>query len=137
TASNHSASETRAITTRASVSDAIGEARHHDDITNRFAGESGSETDRLLCASMRSRLTSLLALALPMVMARASQSVITFADAIQIKEHGARAIAAVATGGLNVIGVVMLPMSTAFIVQNFVSQLNGRGGPEDAPRFAR
>ena len=90
----------------------------------------------LLCAPMRSRLTSLLALALPMVLARASQSVITFADAIQIKERGSIAIAAVATGGLNVYGFVMLPMSTVFIVQSFVAQLTGRGQREETPRFA-
>ena len=42
---------------------------------------------------MRPRLGSLLALALPMVLARASQSLITFADAIQVKDLGPRAIA--------------------------------------------
>ena len=82
------------------------------------------------------RLTALLSLALPMMAARASQSVITFADALQIKDHGARAIAAVATGGLNVIGVLMLPMSTVFIVQSFVAQLVGRGERDATPRFA-
>jgi MATE family multidrug resistance protein len=82
------------------------------------------------------RLTALLSLALPMMAARASQSVITFADAYQIKDHGPRAIAAVATGGLNVIGILMLPMSTVFIVQSFVAQLVGRGDRDQAPRFA-
>lgn len=85
---------------------------------------------------MRPNLRSLLALALPMMAARASQSVITFADAIQIKGHGTRAIAAVATGGLNTFGVLILPMSTVFIVQSFVAQLAGRGERDQAPRFA-
>ena len=59
---------------------------------------------------MRSRLVTLLTLALPMVLARASQSVITFADAIQVKHLGAKAIAATATGGLNAMTFVILPM---------------------------
>jgi MATE family multidrug resistance protein len=71
-----------------------------------------------------------------MMAARASQGVITFADALQVKEHGTRAIAAVATGGLNTYGLVMLPMSTVFIVQSFVAQLVGRGERDQAPRFA-
>ncbi|MBV8759375.1 MAG: MATE family efflux transporter [Deltaproteobacteria bacterium] len=85
---------------------------------------------------MRSRLGSLLALALPMVLARASQSVITFADAIQVKDLGARAIAATSTGGLNVWAFVILPMGMAFIIQSFVAQLVGRGRRDDTPRFA-
>lgn len=85
---------------------------------------------------MRPSLRNLLALALPMMAARASQAVITFADAIQIKGHGTRAIAAVATGGLNTIGVLILPMSTVYIVQSFVAQLVGRGERDEAPRFA-
>jgi MATE family multidrug resistance protein len=85
---------------------------------------------------MRPRLGSLLALALPMVLARASQSVITFADAIQVKGLGAGAIAATATGGLNVMGFVILPMGMAFIIQSFVAQLAGKNRTSDAPRFA-
>jgi len=85
---------------------------------------------------MRSRLGTLLALALPMVLARASQSVITFADAIQVKNLGSGAIAATATGGLNVFAFVILPMGMAFIIQSFVAQLVGRGRLADTPRFA-
>jgi MATE family multidrug resistance protein len=85
---------------------------------------------------MRSRLTTLLVLAMPMVLARASQSVITFADAIQVKDLGPGAIAATATGGLNVYAFVILPMGMAFIIQSFVAQLMGRGRSADAPRFA-
>jgi MATE family multidrug resistance protein len=71
-----------------------------------------------------------------MVLARASQSVITFADAIQVKHLGFQAIAATATGGLNVMGFVILAMGTVFIVQSFVAQLAGRGERDEAPRFA-
>jgi MATE family multidrug resistance protein len=85
---------------------------------------------------MRSRLVTLLALALPMVLARASQSVITFADAIQTEHLGAGSMLATATGGLNVIGVMILPMSTVFIVQSFVAQLTGAGKRAETPRYA-
>src|SRR5712671_6770968 len=85
---------------------------------------------------MRSRLQTLLALAMPMVLARASQSVITFADAIQVKDLGEGAIAATATGGLNVVGFIILPMGTVFIIQSFVAQLTGSGQRDQTPRFA-
>src|SRR5262245_42218239 len=85
---------------------------------------------------MQSRLLTLLALALPMVLARATQSVITFADAVQTEHLGAGALLATATGGLNVLGVVILPMGTVFIVQSFVAQYTGAGQRHEAPRFA-
>jgi MATE family multidrug resistance protein len=85
---------------------------------------------------MPGRLRTLLVLALPMVLARASQSVITFADAIQVRDLGPKAIAATATGGLNVMAFVVLAMGTVFIVQSFVAQLTGRGQREDATRYA-
>jgi multidrug resistance protein, MATE family len=71
-----------------------------------------------------------------MVLARASQSVITFADAIQVKQLGYKAIAATATGGLNVLGVIILALGTTFIIQSFVAQLSGRGDRDQTPRFA-
>ncbi len=79
---------------------------------------------------------ALLVLAMPMVLARASQSVITFADAIQVKHLGPGAIAATATGGLNVFGLVILPMGIAFIIQSFVAQLVGAGQREATRRYA-
>lgn len=85
---------------------------------------------------MRSRFLSLLSLALPMVLARASQSVMTFADALQVKDLGEDAIAATATGGLNSMTFVMLPVGLTFIVQSFVGQLVGRGDLADTRRFA-
>jgi MATE family multidrug resistance protein len=85
---------------------------------------------------MRARLVTLMKLALPMVLARATQSAITFADAIQVKHLGTNAIAAVATGGLNTQMFVILPMGIAFIVQSFVAQLTGRGERDQTRRFA-
>jgi MATE family multidrug resistance protein len=82
------------------------------------------------------RIRPLLALAMPMVLARATQSVITFADAVQVKHLGAGALAATATGGLNVLGFVILPMGTVFIIQSFVAQLVGRGERGATRRFA-
>lgn len=82
------------------------------------------------------KLRTLVALALPMVLARASQSVITFADALQVKHLGTGALVATATGGLNVMGLVILPMGTVFIVQSFVAQHTGRGERERTPRYA-
>jgi MATE family multidrug resistance protein len=84
----------------------------------------------------RAPVRVLLGLAFPMVLARASQAVITFADAIQVRELGASALAATATGGLNVTGFVILPMGAVFIVQSFVAQLVGSGRRGDARRFA-
>ncbi|HTL36337.1 MAG TPA: MATE family efflux transporter [Kofleriaceae bacterium] len=85
---------------------------------------------------MRSRLYTLLALAIPMVLARMTQSVITFADAIQVEHLGSHSLAATATGGLNVMGLVILPQGLVFIIQSFVAQLSGRGDRSEAPRFA-
>jgi MATE family multidrug resistance protein len=81
-------------------------------------------------------LRALLLLALPMVLARATQSVMTFADALLVKHLGTDAIAASATGGFNVFLFAILPMGAVFIVQSFVAQLVGRGDADDAPRFA-
>jgi MATE family multidrug resistance protein len=81
-------------------------------------------------------LRPLLLLALPMVLARATQSVMTFADALLVKHLGTDAIAASATGGFNVFLFAILPMGIVFIVQSFVAQLVGRGDSEAAPRFA-
>src|SRR5258705_11346373 len=89
-----------------------------------------------MSSSAAAPLRVLLALAMPMVLARASQSVITFADALQVQHLGADAIAATATGGLNALGFVIPAMGTVFIVQSFVSQLAGRGDRAETPRFA-
>jgi MATE family multidrug resistance protein len=81
-------------------------------------------------------LRLLLALAGPMILARATQAVIGAADTYQVSHLGPQAVAATATGGLNTYGLIMLPMGTVFIVQSFVSQLVGKGTPAETPRFA-
>lgn len=84
----------------------------------------------------RSAFATLIALAMPMVLARATQSVDMFADAIQVEHLGSGALAAVATGGLNVIGLDILPIGMVLIIQSFVAQLVGRGDLAETPRFA-
>lgn len=81
-------------------------------------------------------MKALLALALPMVLARATQSVITFSDALMLEHLGPQALAASATGGFNVFLIMILPMGTVFIVQSFVAQLVGAGQRDETPRFA-
>lgn len=81
-------------------------------------------------------LRMLLVLALPMILARATQSVMTFADALMVEHLGPASIAASATGGFNTFLIMILPMGTAFIVQSFVSQLVGAGDRNSTTRFA-
>jgi MATE family multidrug resistance protein len=81
-------------------------------------------------------LRVLLALAFPMILSRATQSVMTFADALMVEHLGPRAIAATATGGFNVFLVMIIPMGTVFIVQSFVAQLAGANDRDGTPRFA-
>jgi MATE family multidrug resistance protein len=78
----------------------------------------------------------LLTLAWPVVIARATQSVIGFSDAFLIAPLGEDALAAVTTGALNTFAFIILPMGTAFIVQSFAAQLRGRGDLEAVDRYA-
>lgn len=81
-------------------------------------------------------LRGLLTLAGPMIVARATQAVDSFADTYQIHQRGEDAIVATATGALNCFGVIMLPLGIAFIISSFVSQLHGAGRSNEAPRYA-
>ncbi len=83
----------------------------------------------------RASLRILLALAMPMVLSRATQSVMTFADALMVEHLGPQAIAASATGGFNAFLFMILPMGTVFIVQSFVAQLVGAGDRDATPRY--
>ncbi len=86
--------------------------------------------------STSAAIRALLVLALPMMMTRATQSVMTFADALLVEHLGPGAIAASATGGMNTYALIILPMGTVFIVQSFVAQLVGRGERDSTARFA-
>ncbi len=81
-------------------------------------------------------LRTLLALAWPIILARATQAVVGFTDALMVAPLGEETLAAVTTGALNSYAFVMLPMGTAFIVQSFAAQLSGRGELHAVRRYA-
>ncbi|MCA9639005.1 MAG: hypothetical protein KC420_23415, partial [Myxococcales bacterium] len=78
----------------------------------------------------------LLGLAWPVVLARATQSVIGFTDARMVAPLGEVELAATTTGAIDTFTLIILPMGTAFIVQSFAAQLAGRGRAGEARRFA-
>ena len=85
---------------------------------------------------MSPTLRSLLLLAWPIVVSRATQTVVGLADALMVAHLGPTALAAATTGALNTFLVLILPMGTVFIVGSFAAQLVGRGDPIGARRFA-
>ena len=87
--------------------------------------------------SLRTRLRVLLSLAWPVVLTRATQSVIGFCDALMVAPLGEAELAAVTTGALNSFALIILPMGTVFILQSFVSQLRGRGELGRVTRYAQ
>jgi multidrug resistance protein, MATE family len=83
-----------------------------------------------------SALLRLMALAWPIIIQRATQSVVGLADALMVAPLGEEALAAVTTGAFDTFAVIILPMGTVFIVQSFAAQLNGRGDLGAARRYA-
>lgn len=83
-----------------------------------------------------SALHRLLQLAWPIVLARASQSVIGFCDALMVAPLGEAPLAAVTTGALNSFLVIILPSGAVFILQSFTAQLRGRGELAAVWRYA-
>ena len=83
-----------------------------------------------------SALSRLFRLAWPIVLARASQSVIGFCDALLVAALGEAQLAAVTAGALNCFLVIILPSGTVFILQSFTSQLRGRGELAAVWRYA-
>ena len=73
---------------------------------------------------------------MPMVLARATQAVLTASDAAFTAPLGSDELTAVTTGGLNTFFFIVLPMGTVFIVQSFASQLKGKDDIAGARRFA-
>ncbi|MDP3154572.1 MAG: MATE family efflux transporter [Archangium sp.] len=80
-------------------------------------------------------LGTLLALAGPIIISRASQTVVGLSDALMVAHLGAAALASTATGGLNAYTVLILPMGITFIVSSFASQLFGKGDLAGARRY--
>ncbi len=81
-------------------------------------------------------LRTLLVLAWPVVLARATQSVVGFNDAWMVAPLGEDELAATTTGALDSFALIILPMGTAFIVQSFAAQLAGKGRAADSRRYA-
>jgi multidrug resistance protein, MATE family len=82
------------------------------------------------------RLATLLSLAWPIVLSRATQSAVGFCDALMTAPLGENALAAAATGALNTFAVMILPIGTVFIVQSFAAQLGGKNDFAAARRYA-
>jgi MATE family multidrug resistance protein len=81
-------------------------------------------------------LRQLLGLAWPVILARATQSVIGFSDALMVAPLGEEPLAAVTTGALNTFALIIFPMGTVFIVQSFTAQLRGRNELGSVKRYA-
>jgi MATE family multidrug resistance protein len=81
-------------------------------------------------------LRRLLTLAWPIVIARASQSVIGFSDALMASPLGEESLAAVTTGAFNTFCLIILPMGTSSILQSFAAQLRGKGDLGAVRRYA-
>jgi multidrug resistance protein, MATE family len=85
---------------------------------------------------MDGALRTLLLLAWPIVLARTSQTVIGFTDALLVAPLGNAALAGVTTAALNSYIAIVLPVGTVYIVQSFTAQLRGRGDLAAVHRYA-
>jgi MATE family multidrug resistance protein len=95
-----------------------------------------TESSDALPAAMATPLRRLLTLSWPVVIARATQSVIGFSDALLVAPLGEESLAAVTTGAFNTFCLVILPMGTCFILQSFAAQLRGKGDLVAVRRYA-
>jgi MATE family multidrug resistance protein len=89
-----------------------------------------------MCGGESSDLKRLLTLAWPIVLARATQSVVGFTDALMVSPLGESALAGVTAGALNTFALIIFPMGTVYIVQSFAAQLRGRGDLAGVRRYA-
>lgn len=86
--------------------------------------------------SRHSAMATLFRLAWPIVLARATQSIVGFTDALMTAPLGQERLAAVTTGAMNIFCLAILPMGSVFILQSFAAQLRGRGDLSAIPRYA-
>lgn len=70
---------------------------------------------------MSPTLRTLLLLAWPIVVSRATQTVVGLADALMVAHLGPTSLAAATTGALNTFLVLILPMGTVLIVGSFAA----------------
>lgn len=78
---------------------------------------------------------TLLSLAWPVVISRASQVVVGLTDALMVAHLGEAALAATTAGAMNTYAVMILPMGTVFIVGSFSAQFFGKGDLVGARRY--
>ena len=78
----------------------------------------------------------LIVLAWPVVIARATQSIVGLADALFVAPLGEAELAATTTGALDSFALMIFPFGIAFIVQSFAAQLAGKGRAADSRRYA-
>lgn len=81
-------------------------------------------------------LRVLLSLAWPVIVARSSQAVIGFCDALMTAPLGEEELASVTTGSMNTFTLTIMPMGIVFIGQSFAAQLTGKGNVAAAVRYA-
>ena len=86
-------------------------------------------------ASPPPSLKGLLTLAWPIVISRASQTVVGVCDALMVAHLGDAALAATTTGAMNAFALLILPMGVAFIVSSFAAQLFGKNDRAGARRY--
>jgi len=79
---------------------------------------------------------TLLRLAWPIVLARATQSVVGFTDAAMVAPLGQDELAATTTGALDTYALIIFPMGVGMIVQSFAAQLTGQRRLGDTRRYA-
>jgi MATE family multidrug resistance protein len=80
-------------------------------------------------------LKSLLGLAWPVIISRASQVVVGLSDAVMVAHLGETALAATTTGAMNAFTLFIFPMGVVFIVSSYSSQLFGKGDAGGAVRY--
>jgi len=78
---------------------------------------------------------TLLTLAWPLVVSRATQTVVGLGDAWMVADLGEAALAATTTGALNTFAALILPMGIVFMVGSFASQYFGKGDLDGARRY--
>jgi MATE family multidrug resistance protein len=80
-------------------------------------------------------LKTLLLLAWPIVISRASQTIIGLSDVLLVAKLGPSAVAATATGAANALMLLILPMGIVFIVQSYAAQYRGQNDLVSARRY--
>jgi MATE family multidrug resistance protein len=80
-------------------------------------------------------LRSLLVLAWPIIISRATQAVLGLGDSLMVSHLGQNGLAATTTGAFNSYAVLILPMGIVFIVSSYASQLAGAGDVAGARRY--